>query len=160
MEMTSLTDSIVEYLFLSSALLFILGMLSSIVLRVLKIQGDARLLIYSLLIIMPLAYPIKVLLPDPIRVPIPLEKLQFFNFQPFNKIAGQNAISKDKNVFFLTADRTSANEAGNKGPVFIEHETSSTDSVNRLTEMASYFRVNWKLTATLVWGLVFLYFLA
>jgi beta-lactamase regulating signal transducer with metallopeptidase domain len=157
MEMISLTDLIFEYLFLSSALLFILGVLSSFVLRGLKIQGNPRLLICILIIIMPLAYPIKVLLPDPIRVPIPLEKLHSFNFQTFSKITGRNPVSKD--VFALATDSTSANQAGSKEPIFIEHETSSTDFVNRPTETASYFHVNWKLIVTLVWGLVFLYFL-
>jgi hypothetical protein len=113
MEMISLTDSIVEYLFLSSALLFILGVLSSFIVRIFKIQGKPKLWICTLLVIMPLAYPITALFPDQIKISIPLKTFHSFDFQPFKTTTGENPVSKG--VSFLTGDRASADEPAGIG---------------------------------------------
>jgi len=157
MEMISLANSLIEYLFISSALLFILGVLSSFILRVLKIQGTPKLWICTLLIIMPLAYPIKVLFPDPIIVPIPLETYQPFDFQTLKKITGENPVSKG--VYFLNNEGVSADETTSKETTLIGLETSNSNSKNRLIKAISGISVDWKLIATLAWGLTFLYFI-
>ncbi|MBN1832442.1 MAG: tetratricopeptide repeat protein [Deltaproteobacteria bacterium] len=158
MEMTGLSNSIIEYLLLTSILVFILGMLSSLVLRVLKIQGKPKLWIYALLVIMPFVYPIQNLFPDPIKISIPLKTLQLFNFLPFEQTAFEKASSNDG--FFLTANTTSTYQDEGKEAMFIQHETLNNHSTIRPMGMVSKFSIDWKLMATLVWLLIFLYFLA
>ena len=92
MEAINLFDSIIEYLIISSVMLFILGILSSIAFHVMSIQGKPKLWICTLLIIMPLVYPIKVFLPEPITVPVPQKIYQSITFQPVNMITGENHI--------------------------------------------------------------------
>jgi Flp pilus assembly protein TadD/beta-lactamase regulating signal transducer with metallopeptidase domain len=158
MEMTRLSNSIIEFLLLSSALVFILGVLSSLVLRILKIQGKPKLWIYALLVIMPLAYPIQGLFPDPIKISIPLKTLQLFDFHLFETTAGEKAASND--VSFLTTNTASTYQTEDKETTYIGHETLSSNSTIRPMETESRFPVDWKLMATLAWVLVFLYFLA
>jgi hypothetical protein len=110
METISSADSIIKFLFLSSALLLILGVLSSFLLRILKIQGKPKLWICTLLVIMPLAYPIQALFPDLIKVSIPLETFQSFDFQPFDTTTGENPVSEG--VSFLTSGGISASRLG------------------------------------------------
>jgi hypothetical protein len=110
METISSADSIIKFLFLSSALLLILGVLSSFLLRILKIQGKPKLWICTLLVIMSLAYPIQALFPDLIKVSIPLETFQSFDFQPFDTTTGENPVSEG--VSFLTSDGISASRLG------------------------------------------------
>jgi tetratricopeptide (TPR) repeat protein/beta-lactamase regulating signal transducer with metallopeptidase domain len=158
MEMTRLSNSIIEFLLLSSALVFILGVLSSLVLRVLKIEGKPKLWIYALLVIMPLSYPIQGLFPDPIKIPMPLKTFQLFDFHLFETTPGEKAVSND--VSFLTATTPSTYQTEGKETTYIGHETLRSHSTIRPMETESRFPVDWKLMATLAWVLVFLYFLA
>ncbi len=157
MEMRELSNSIIEYLLLTSALVFILGVLSLLVLRVLKIQGKPKLWIYALLLIMPLAYPIKALFPDPIEISIPLKTLQLLDYHLFETTTGDKAVSND--VPFLTANTASTYQTEGKETTFIVHDTLSNNSTVRPMEQVFELSVNWMLMATLAWLLVFLYFL-
>ncbi len=158
MEVTGLSNSIIEYLLLTSASVFILGVLSSLVLRVLKIQGKPKLWIYALLVIMPLAYPLQTFFPEPIKVSIPLKTLQLFDFCLFEPTAGEKAASNDGS--FLSANMASTYQNEGKEAMFIGHEELNTHSKIGPMETVSEFPVDWKLMVTLAWLLVFLYFLA
>lgn len=65
-------DTIIAFLAVSSTLLLALGALSYLVVRLLKIRGKPNLWICSMLMLMPLIYPIHIFLPDAFRVSIPV----------------------------------------------------------------------------------------
>jgi beta-lactamase regulating signal transducer with metallopeptidase domain len=155
--MIDLTDLIVSFLFFSSAMLFILGVLSSLVLHVLRIKGKPKLWICILLVIMPLAYPVKALFPNAIKVPVPLETFQSFDFQPFNKITGENPISRG--ISPSITDGVFADETWGEETRFLGSEASSTSSTNQPIETVSGYSVDWNLMATLAWVLIFSYLL-
>jgi len=145
METIRLTDLIVEFLSLSSLLLFILGVLSALVLRVLKIQGKPKLWICTLLVIMPLVYPIQALFPDLIKVPISLKTYQSMGFEPFDTTTDENPVSKG--VSFLTtngasADQTTGKETGKTVP-FEKRIPLVTDSIQRGEQLVKNVRITY-----------------
>lgn len=157
MEIIRLTDSIVEYLLISSTLLLIVGALGSLVLRGLKIQGSPKLWIFILLLVMPLAYPLKTFFPGPIKVPIPLKIFESINFQPFNKITPDN--SGLNGLPYQPKDRIFDNQIVLNETTSKKYEILNADSINRLKKNRPKLPVGWKSIAIMIWGLVFFYFL-
>lgn len=147
MGMAGVSNSIIGFLIVTSALVFILGAVSSLVLRVLKIKGRPKFFIYALLFIIPLAYPVKTLFPGPIEVHVPLSE-KIFNIELFSGIVSSPPAGM---AFIHPAKGEEAASTGNRA--------SRGNSVSGLQETTTEFLVNWKLTATLVWFTVFLYFL-
>lgn len=145
MEIINLTESLIEYLSISSALLVILGLLSFLSVQSLKIQGRAKLLVCTLIIILPLAYPLKTLFPESVKIPVPLE-LKYF--QQLIEVSTKNTIST--NTSFLSKNH----EAG-----FIESKAMSSGKKDRFMETMAGLFSNWRLIATIIWGGAFLFFL-
>ena len=157
MEMTGLSNSIIEFLFLTSAIVFILGLLCCLVLQVLKIQGKPKLWIYVFLLIFPLSYPINALFPTPIRVSIPLKAWQFLDSHLIDTTAGEEAVSND--VSLIAANTASEYQTEDKEARFIGHAASISNVTVQPIKAVPESSANWKLVATLVWLLVFLCFL-
>ena len=157
MEMAGLSNSIIEFLLLTSILVSILGAMVSFVQRVLKIQGTPKIWIYALLFILPLVYPIQTLLPDQIRLPVPMEMWQLFDSDPSEKAAGEVNVSENVSLFPADTAVMYQDKGEEKKPV--GHKALYGNFIIRFAETVSESPVNWKLTALLVWLVVSLYFM-
>jgi hypothetical protein len=110
--MENLIDAFTGFLVVSSALLLALGALSCLILYTFKINGKARLLICSMILIMPMAYPIGSLVPDHHKVPLLSEKLQ--TILPAALKPGINTFTLDRGrpagsfVFPVATDKSTA----------------------------------------------------
>jgi len=146
--MVNWIDSFTGFLLISSALLLALGGVSCLIVQVFKIRGKARLLICSMLIIMPMAYPIGTLLPDHIKILLPLEGVQSFYFQQTKP--RNDAISKDR-ISLTGADKTSTDKY-----VLTDAQTSTPAASMPVPKRASSYSINWKLVITIAWIALFL----
>lgn len=142
MEMTGLTNSIIEHLIVSSALLFILGLLSSFVIGAFKIRGKAKLWICILLVIMPFIYPLKTLFPGPITVRVPHEIYNSVNFNVPDDDIAEKSNSADSQL------------SGRNDALYPHIH----DPLNR-SEQYTFFSLNWRSIALSAWVSLFLFFL-
>ncbi len=155
--MIILAEPIVEYLFLSSTLLFIMGILSFFAITLLKIQGRPKLWVFTFLILLPLFYPIRVLFPDTIKVPVPQKVYQSFHPQTLNEIRSRLFDSKDISTNGKSGpyhdnniiDKHEYAVGNKKSPVF----------QNPATGGILISILNWKLIAFILWGTSFVYFI-
>ncbi|MBN2418756.1 MAG: M56 family metallopeptidase [Deltaproteobacteria bacterium] len=155
MEIINLTEAIIEYLAISSALLLILGLISFLSIRSFKIKSTARLWVCTLIIILPLAYPLKVLFPESVKIPVPM---QLSYLQKNNEISASNEITT--NASFLIKNNLQAADENNKsGLELIVNQTSGADQKEWFRETRSGVISNWRLIAISVWGLFFFFFL-
>lgn len=154
MEIASLTESIIEYLLISSTLLLILGLLSFLSIQSLKVQGKAKLWICTLLVILPLAYPLKTFFPEAIKIQVPLESDYF---QQHNKIDAEKTVTTNRS--FIADNPEAAVKAQNSETILSESEAPFHGIKNLFMGNFSTFIGNWKLIASIIWGGVFFYFL-
>lgn len=150
--MENLIDAFTGFLITSSALLLVLGALSGIIIYVFKIIGKARLLICSMLMIMPVIYPIESLIPDHHKVPLPSEKLQAI--LPASLEPGINTFTYDGNrsvESFVSPTVTTA-----KSETVKPSNTQTTiPDLYRTTSVA----LTWKQAITGIWILLFVFIL-
>ena len=154
MEIAHLTESIIEYLSISSALLLILGLLSLFAVRSMKTQGRTKLWVCTLIVIMPLAYPLKSIFPESVRIPVHME-LKYL--QPHNETASEKTIAENTASFSdngNTVERYKNNEA-----VSFKSEASSSGIKDPFIATAYGLTENWRLIAATVWVGVFFFFL-
>ncbi len=153
MEMINLTESIIKYLSISSVLLFIMGLLGFLSIKSLKIQGKAKLYVCTLLVVLPLAYPLKTLFPESVKIPVSME-FKYFQQDNENAAERRSAIAS----FFSNRPETAVEgkecEAG-----FIETNTSGSVIEDRLMISMTGLIRNWRLIAIALWGGVFFFFL-
>ena len=150
MEIISLTESIIEYLLVSSALLLILGLVSFLFVQSMKIQGRAKLWVCTLILILPLAYPVKTLFPESFKVPV---HLQLSYFQPRNEITVKKPLSMNT---VLTADKKKAlGVTGIGGTKVIADEPLIPGLKERFMETVPGIFRDWRLPVTILWGLIF-----
>jgi beta-lactamase regulating signal transducer with metallopeptidase domain len=153
-DMVNWIDSIIKFLFISSIFLFILGFLSFMVINTLKISGKARLWICSMLIIMPLAYPIQALLPTNISVQIPLEKGRSYHSQSFGSETG---IIHDVsgNLSSRLSDMTATDKI--TPPTEKVPNTATSGASKPVADHISAYPVTWKMAITITWFAIFIF---
>ena len=96
MEITRLTEQVIEYLLISSALLFLLGMLSLFAVQLFKIKGKTKIWVFALVFILPVIYPVRSFLPESMMIPVPL---QSDYLKPLTVISGENpGFSRNINI--------------------------------------------------------------
>ncbi len=157
MEMNGLSNAIIEFLLLTSALVFSLGLLSFLALKILKIRGNPKLWIYALLLIIPLAYPLQTFFPAPIDVPLPLKTRHFIDLHLIETNAAKSTVSDGS--AFPTANTAATYQAGDRETTFSVEEAINNSSTIHPMGTAPGLSVNWKLAAVSAWLSVFLYFL-
>ena len=145
-------DPIIEFLLVSSAFLLILGIVSLFVVYVLKIRGKASLFIFSILIMMPLIYPIGTLLPNYVKISIPLEWLQPFYPQA---IEPGNATISEYMISFIEADKTSFNKYVSTDTHTSDSQTLDTAIPMPWSKRVSFDLINWKLIIAIAWITLF-----
>ena len=154
MELIRLTESIIEYILISSTLLFILGLLSLISIQSLKVQGRAKLWVCSLIIILPLTYPLQTLLPESVRVPV---RLEMNYFQRYKEIDAEKTVSTNKPFI---SDNIEAAVKSRMNETISEGGKALTPGIKDVFMSAiSTLIANWKLVLSIVWGGVFSFFL-
>lgn len=133
-------DTIIAFLAVSSALLLALGVLSYLVVRLLKIRGKPNLWIYTMLMLMPLIYPVHTFLPDAISVSIPM----------------LTATSPISEPVFAGSAETALPDAG-----IVHRSSPATPARAAISESGSTsgHPVPWKLIVALAWIFPLLFFL-
>lgn len=149
--MERLIDAFAGFLIVSSALLLALGALSCLILYAFKINGKARLLICSLLLIMPVAYPIGSLIPDHHKVPLPSERLQ--TILPASLESGIN-------TFTYGSDRSAGSEESSAATDKPADITSpGTQTSMRDFHGTTSVTLTWKQAVTGIWICLFVFIL-
>jgi len=144
-------DTFIGFLIVSSALLLALGALSCLILYAFKINGKARLLICSLLLIMPVAYPIGSLIPDHHKVLLPSEKLQ--TMLPATFESGINTYTYDRD----RSTGVDASQAAADKPADIP--PSSIQPTAPVLDEDTSFTLAWKQIITIAWIFLFIFIL-
>ena len=157
MEMAGLSNTIIEFLLLTSALVFSLGLLSFLALKILKIHGNPKLWTYALLLIIPLAYPLQTFFPAPIEVPVPLKTRHFIDLHLTETSAAENNVSNNNS--FLSKNTDGTNQTGDRETTFSGGDAPNSNTTIRPVRASSRFFGNWKIVAVSAWLAVFLYFL-
>ncbi len=151
MELLSLTELIFEYLLISSVLLLIIGIFGFITVQILKIQGKAKLWICALIIVLPLAYPAKTLVPDFIKVSVPLNSLNF----SLKKAITDTDIQEISNHTLAASDTLDEvytdNRSNTANPPYIS------GIKDRIKSGISLLAGSWKLILSAIWVLFFLF---
>lgn len=147
-------DSIIGFLLVSSVILFVLGLVSLSVVYILKIRGTARLWICSILIMMPLVYPIQALFPDDIKISLPLERYSSYYFRsPDNQVL--SAVARDDPdqamINNVSNDQTTVNinQASNT-------EISDPNALDPTSKKTSSFSIDWKVMIISAWAVTFI----
>lgn len=152
--MVNWIDSIIEFLLVSSAILLVLGLVSLFVVQVLRIRGTARLWICSILIIMPLFYPIHALFPDKIKILVPLEKYRSYYSQSSDNPA-LPAEARDKlpqdalNTVPVDQTTVTSNRASSTG-------ISDPNAFYPASQNISSFSADWKVLIISTWAVPFI----
>ena len=154
MEIIIPTETIVEYLSISSVLLLILGLLSFLSIRSLKIQGKAKLCICTLVVVLPLVYPLKTLFPESLKIPVRLE----LNYLQLHNSAAEKTISTIEPFISNNPEAPAGNRLNEEE--FIEKEVSTPGLKDRFMTIMSGLIRNWKLAAAIIWVVIFSFFLA
>jgi hypothetical protein len=72
MGILKLTEYVIEYLIISSALFFLMSILSFFAVTAFRVKGAIKILLYALVFILPVIYPSRILLPESFRIPVRL----------------------------------------------------------------------------------------
>jgi beta-lactamase regulating signal transducer with metallopeptidase domain len=150
MEIARLTEQVVEYLFISSTLLFLLGLLSLIAVQLFRIKGKTKIWVFALVFILPVIYPVRSLLPESIMIPVPM---QFDYIKPLTVITRGNPVSAETS--FLPIASHEKRESANSKIISAEKDVSSWSLRERLLDTVSLLYKNWKQIAAIIWALIF-----
>lgn len=155
MELARLTEQIIEYLIISSALLFLLGMLSLFAVQLFKVKGKTKIWIFAFVFILPVIYPARSFLPESIRIPL---ALQSDYLKPLSIISRGTPVSAGKPILPITHE--------SKGK-FTKSKIIDTKIVapilglrERALDTASMLFTNWKLVTAILWMIIFSIFLS
>lgn len=153
--MIHLTESIVEYLLISSVLLLILGGIVFFKVKFLKIKGEARLWIYAMIVFLPLVYPVKTFFPEVVKVPVHLNASKFSYFL-YNKISHEGTLSgispNPGNHPYAAYEAEDSNAEYTRDKISIPAVLKT-----RFMEAVTGTYRNWRLIITIVWGMIFLF---
>ncbi len=150
MGILNLSESVIEYLLISSTLLFLMGMISLFVVRLLGIKGKTKIWIFVLVFILPVIYPVRSLLPESVRIPI---QMQSDYLKPLTIIASGNPVSAETSI--LSVSPEAKGKFTNRKIIVAEEEVSPLSVKEMAIYTASMFYKNWKQVATLLWVLIF-----
>ncbi len=145
MGMVRLTEQVIEYLLVSSALLFLLGMLSFFAVKLLRIKGKTKIWVFALVFILPVIYPVRSFLPESIMIPI---RMHAGYLKPLSVISSETPGSAETSILLIASH-------SNGKITSTEENLSSWSLRERLLDAASMFYKNWKQVAAILWVLVF-----
>ncbi len=154
MEIARLTEYIIEYLLISSVLLFLLGILSFFAVSLFRIKGKTKIWIYALIFILPVVYPLRSILPESIKFSVPLRSEYL---KPLTEIA---ALKADTHLTSLSQVNTllKDNAASKADDFFIEKSSSSfkEEAADTAPILTTILFANWKLIVAVIWLILFI----
>ena len=148
-------DAIIKFMLVSSAFLLAFGGVSFFIVHVFKIRGRARLWICSAVVMIPLLYPLQALLPNNVKIPVPLETIRSFysrafETEPGNKPAynADTRISETENALFL---QSISKQIQPSNPEIYNPETLTAFNKKSFT-----YSINWKTAIAITWIALFI----
>ena len=148
---TILAEFIIEYLLFSSALLLIIGLLAYAAVHTLKICGKARLWVYALIFILPVVYPFKKLLPEPLLIPVYLNSWEPDHLLR-NRFFSENP--DQESSFFSAPFRIVEDKGEGNRTIILKNETSEQGLGKRLMGILKPLRDNGKMIGAVLWAMV------
>jgi len=150
MGIARLTEQIIEYLLISSALLFLLGILSLFAVQLFRIKGKTKIWIYALIFILPALYPLRSILPESIKISVPLKSEYLKPLTGVSLLTTAATEPPLSQVTPVVADKVNGSKL-NDGEI----ETSPRELREQAIDTVSILITNWKQLAAVIWMMVF-----
>jgi beta-lactamase regulating signal transducer with metallopeptidase domain len=150
MGIARLTEQIIEYLLISSALLFLLGILSLFAVQLFRIKGKTKIWIYALIFILPVVYPFSSILPESVKIPLPLRSEYLKPLTGIPLLTPASTEPSLTQVKPVVTDKITGSKI-NDGEI----EASLRELRERMIDTVSMLFTNWKVVAAILWMLAF-----
>ncbi|MBN1904175.1 MAG: M56 family metallopeptidase [Deltaproteobacteria bacterium] len=149
-----LTEQVIEYLLISSALLFLLGIMSLFAVQLFRIKGKTKIWIYALIFILPVVYPFRSILPESVKITVPLQSEYLKPLKGVSLLTPVSTETSLSHVVPVVTDKIAGSKINDT-----EIKKSPGEFREHAIDTASMLFANWKLVAAMLWMMVFSIFL-